>query len=412
MPLTFSPPADATHAPPAERLDADFYDLQSALTDAERAQLGRIRTFLRDEVAPRADEFWERAESPRHLFPRFAELGMLGAGIPEVAQYDNSALYRGWVALEISRVDASTATFLGVHSGLAMNAIWVGGSDEQRAQWLPPMARGELVGAFALTEPLSGSDTARGLRTTATRRTAPDGTDEWVIDGAKRWIGSAGFSDITVVWAKDTEDGEMKGFIVPTSTPGYSATKIERKQSLRAVENADITLTGVVVPDALRLQRIESFTEVAIVLRLTRAEVAWQGLGNGIGAYEAAVRYTATREQFGKPIASFQLVQDKLATALSNITACLALCTRVSQLQDEGAQTDAQAAMAKAFVTARMRETVALCREVMGGNGITLDYGAARAFCDAEAIYTFEGTHDMNTLIVGREITGIQAFVA
>lgn len=412
MPLTLTTPADQAPAAPAPRLDADFYDLQAALTDGERAQLGRIREFLQREVAPRADEFWERAESPRHLFPRFAELGMLGAGIPEVAQYDNSALYRGWVALEISRVDASTATFLGVHSGLAMNAIWVGGSDEQRERWLGPMARGEIVGAFALTEPLSGSDTARGLRTTATRRVGADGADEWVIDGAKRWTGSGALSDITVVWARDTGDGEMKGFIVPTDTPGYSANKIERKQSLRAVENADITLAGVVVPESLRLQRIHSFTEVAIVLRLTRAEVAWQALGNGIGAYEAAVRYTGEREQFGRPIASFQLVQHKLATALANITACLAMCTRVSQLLDEDAQTDAQSAMAKAFVSARMRETVALCREVMGGNGITLDHGAARAFCDAEAIYTFEGTHDMNTLIVGREITGIQAFVS
>ncbi len=410
MSLTLTPPP--THAAPAARLAADFYDFQALLTARERVELGRIRAFLETEVAPRADEFWERAESPRHLFPRFAELGMLGAGIPEVAPFPNSALYRAWVALEISRVDASTATFLGVHSGLAMNAIWVGGSDEQRAEWLPRMARAEVMGAFGLTEPLSGSDTARGLRTTATRRTGPDGTVEWVLNGAKRWIGSGAIADITVVWARDTGDGEMKGFIVPTDTPGYSATKIERKQSLRTVENADITLTDVVVPESLRLQRIRSFADVAIVLRLTRAEVAWQGIGNAVGAYEAAARYAREREQFGKPIGSYQLVQDKLATALSSITASIALCTRVSQLQDLDEQTDAQAAMAKAFVTARMRETVALCREVVGGNGITLDYGVARAFCDAEAIYTFEGTYDMNTLIVGREITGIQAFTS
>jgi glutaryl-CoA dehydrogenase len=268
------------------------------------------------------------------------------------------------------------------------------------------MARGEVLGAFGLTEPGSGSDAARGLRTTATRT-----GDQWVLNGEKRWIGNGTIADIVIVWARDTGDGQVKGFVVAADTPGFSARLIERKQSLRAVQNADITLDGVEVAEPLRLQRIHAFADVAAVLRVTRVEVAWTAVGNGMAAYDAAVRYTAARQQFGRPIASFQLVQAKLAAALANITASIALCTRIAQLADAGRLSDAQSAMTKLFVAARMRETVALCREVLGGNGIQLDYGVARCFADAEAIYTFEGTHDVNTLIVGRAITGIQAFV-
>jgi glutaryl-CoA dehydrogenase len=300
---------------------------------------------------------------------------------------------------------------VGVHSGLAMTAIAVGGSDEQRAEWLPILAAGQLVAAFGLTEPGHGSDTAKGLETTAERRTGADGEDEWVLNGSKRWIGNGAFADLVVIWARDVADDQVKGFLVRTPTPGFTGTKIERKQSLRAVENADIELVDVVVPERDRLQKINSFRDVAVVLRLTRADVAWQGLGVAVGAYEAALAYAKERVQFGKPIASFQLVQQKLANALANITASIALCMRVSQMQDEGIQSDYHSAMAKAFVTARMRETVALAREIVGGNGIQLDHGVARYFADAEAVFTFEGTFDMNSLIVGRAITGIAAFV-
>ncbi|WP_395245607.1 acyl-CoA dehydrogenase family protein [Agromyces sp. MMS24-K17] len=409
MTLTITPHDELADGP-AALLDADFYAFQQKLTPAEQASVATIRAFLEREVRPHADDLWERAESPRHLIPGFAGLGLFGSALPEVRHFDNSAVYRGWVALEIARVDPSCATFVGVHSGLAMNAIAVGGSPAQKTEWLAPMARGELVGAFGLTEPGHGSDTARGLETTATRRTAADGTDEWVLDGAKRWIGNATFADVVVIWARDTADDQVKGFLVRQPATGFTATKIERKQSLRGVENADIVLDGVVVPDSDRLQEIHGFRDVAIVLRLTRADVAWQALGVAVGAYEAALAYAKERVQFGKPIASFQLVQEKLANALSNITACIALCIRVSEMQDEGEQRDHHSAMAKAFVTARMREVVAWCREIVGGNGIQLDHGVARYFADAEAVYTFEGTYDMNTLIVGRAITGIAAF--
>ena len=397
-------------AEPAALLDADFYSFQSSLTPEEQASVARIRAFLEEKVRPNADELWDKAQSPRHLIPEFAELGLFGAGWPETRQFENSAVYRAWVALEIARVDPSTATFVGVHSGLAMNSVGVGGSEEQRAEWMGPMARGEFVGAFGLTEPEHGSDTARGLQTTATRRTGEDGRDEWVLNGAKRWIGNATFADMVVIWARDTADEQVKGFIVRQPAAGFTATKIERKQSLRGVENADIVLEDVVVPESDRLAKIDSFRDVAIVLRMTRAEVAWQAIGVMVGAYEATVAYAKQRVQFGKPIASFQLVQQKLANALSNITASIALCVRVSEMQDEGIQKDHHSAMAKAFATARMRETVALCREILGGNGIQLDHGVARYFADAEAVFTFEGTFDMNSLIVGRAITGIAAF--
>jgi len=400
----------------AASLDADFYGYQRLLSDREQRELRTIRAFLEAEVRPHADAQWERAESPRHLVPRIAELGLYGHAFEETRSFDNSDLFRGWVAMEISRADPSTATFIGVHSGLAMTSIAVGGSDAQRAEWMPRLARGELVAAFGLTEPGHGSDTARGLETTATRR-----GDEWVLNGAKRWIGNGAFADLVVIWARDTADDQVKGFLVQTPAVGFEATKIERKQSLRTVENADIVLTDVVVHERDRLQRIDGFRDLAVVLRLTRAHVAWQALGVAVGAYECALAYTRSRVQFGRPIASFQLVQQKLADALAAVTASLGMCVRVSQLQDEGVQDDHHSAMAKAFVTARMREVVALCREVCGGNGIQLGgqeqvgvpagYGIARYFADAEAVYTFEGTYEMNSLIVGRAITGVSAFV-
>ncbi|WP_194409253.1 acyl-CoA dehydrogenase family protein [Microbacterium cremeum] len=415
MTFTLTPPDVATGAP-AATLDADFYGFQHLLTDAEQRALREIREFLDTEVRPFADDHWDRAESPRHLVPRIAELGLYGHAFPETRQFDNSDVFRGWVAMEISRADPSTATFIGVHSGLAMTSIAVGGSDEQRAEWLPVLARGEQIACFGLTEPGHGSDTAKGLETTAERR-----GDSWFLNGAKRWIGNGAFADLVVIWARDVADDQVKGFLVRTPAAGFEATKIERKQSLRTVENADIVLRDVVVPESDRLQRIDGFRDLAVVLRLTRAHVAWQALGVAVGAYECAVAYAGARVQFGKPIASYQLVQQKLADALANITACIGMCVRVSQLQDEGVQLDQHSAMAKAFVSARVRETVALCREICGGNGVQLGgqeqlgipagYGIARYFADAEAVYTFEGTYDMNSLIVGRAITGISAFV-
>lgn len=387
-------------------LPGDFYGFESLLPIRQQEALGNLRAFLEAEVAPIIDGYWERAEFPREILPGLHRQEIFGMQWEETRTFENSALYRGWVSLELGRVDANVGTYVGVQNGLAMGAIGVAGSPEQRAEWLPKLASGELIGAFGLTEPLSGSDSAQGLRTVARRE-----GDEWVLDGEKRWIGNATFSDITIIWAKDAADGQVKGFIVPTSTPGYTATKIEGKIALRSVQNADIRLEGLRVPEALRLQNGNSFRDTAAVLRLTRAEVAWAAVGVAVGAYEAVVRYTKERVQFGKPIAQHQLIQNHLSNILGNITASIAMCTRVSQMQDEGTQKDEHAALAKAYATARMRESVAWAREAMGGNGIVLGYGVARHFADAEALYSYEGTREMNALIVGRAITGSAAFV-
>lgn len=386
-------------------LASDFYGFADDLTEAERASLAEVRAFMEERVAPEIQEHWHRDAFPEHLIPGIAALGVVGPGWAETARFENSAVYRGWVALEMSRVDASVSTFVGVQNGLVAGSIGVAGSPEQRAEWLPRLADCSTIGAFGLTEPLSGSDSAQGLRTTARRE-----GDEWVIDGAKRWIGNATHADVVVIWAKDVEDGQVKGFIVPTTSPGFRATRIERKISLRMVQNADIELEGVRVPESLRLQGASSFRDTARVLRLTRAEVAWSAVGVMVGAYEAAVRYTSERVQFGQPIAGHQLVQDLLAKSLGHITASIALCVQVSRMLDQGRQEDAHSALAKAFTTARMREVVAWCREVCGGNGIVTDYDVARFFADAEALYTYEGTAQMNALIVGRAITGRSAF--
>ena len=389
-----------------ELLGSDFFGYENLLTEPEQTAIVKLRAYLEKEVRPIANGCWDRAEFPTQIIKPLAELGMYSFGWESTKPFANSAVFRGFVALELARVDASVATFVGVQNGLAAGSLEACGSDEQRAEWIPQLASGDIIGAFGLTEPLSGSDSARGLRTTATRS-----GDNWTLNGAKRWIGNATFSDITIIWAKNTADNQVLGFIVPTDTAGYAATKIEGKISLRAVQNADITLTDVVVPERLRLQNANSFKDTAKVLRATRAEVSWAAVGNAIGAYDAAVAYAHEREQFGKPIGGHQLVQDLLVKSLGNITASLGMVVRVSQLQDEGVQRDEHSALTKAYTTSRMRESVAWCRELFGGNGVTLEYNVARHFADAEAIYSYEGTQEMNTLIVGRTITGQAAFV-
>ncbi len=310
------------------------------------------------------------------------------------------------IAMELARVDPSMSTFSGVHSGLAMGSIYLCGSEEQKQRWLPAMARMEKIGAFGLTEPDVGSGVAGGLTTTARR----DG-DEWVLDGQKKWIGNATFADYIIIWARDTEDGQVKGFVVEKGTPGLSTAKMKDKIALRVVQNAYITLDGVRVPEENRLQKATSFKETAKVLRLTRAGVAWQAVGCARGAYEHALAYAKERQQFGRPIGGFQLVQDLLVRMLSNITASACLCTRLAQLQAEGRAADEHSALAKAFCTVRMRETVGYARELLGGNGILLEHQVGRFVADAEAIYSYEGTREINTLVVGRAITGLSAFV-
>jgi len=387
--------------------DGDFYQVVECLNDAERDTLKQVRAFMEAEVAPVITKYWAEDSFPFEVLPGLRDLKIGGLGYSGYGCRGGSTLLTGFVMMEMARVDASFATFFGVHNGLAIGSIYLGGSEEQRKKWLPPMARLEKIGAFGLTEPLVGSGTGGGLTTTAKRE-----GDVWVLNGQKKWIGNSTWCDLTVIWARDLADNQVKGFIVENkTTPGFKVEKIQNKIALRVVQNGLITLDNCRVSEENRLQADTSFGDTAKVLRMTRAGVAWMSTGCGMGAYEHALAYAQTREQFGKPIAKFQLVQDLLAKMLGNITASQCMVLRLSQMQDEGKLKDYHASLAKAFCTVRLRETVAWAREVLGGNGILLDYQVARFFADSEALYSYEGTREMNTLIVGKAITGFSAFV-
>jgi glutaryl-CoA dehydrogenase len=385
---------------------SDFYGIERLLTDSGRDAVQRTREFMTKEVEPVINRLWTREEFPFELLPGFARLGIAGVAYEGYGCPGGGPLLDGVLAMELARSDPSMSTFMGVHSGLAMGSIYLCGSQEQKERWLPSMARLEKIGAFGLTEPDVGSGVAGGLTTTARR----DG-DTWVLDGQKKWIGNATFADYIIIWARDLGDGQVKGFVVEKGTPGLSTTKMKDKIALRVVQNAYITLDGVRVPESSRLQRATSFKQTAAVLRLTRAGVAWQAVGCAMGAYEHALGYAKEREQFGRPIGGFQLVQDLLVRMLGNITASACMCTRLAQLQAAGEARDEHSALAKAFCTVRMRETVGYARELLGGNGILLEHQVGRFVADAEAIYSYEGTREINTLVVGRAITGLSAFV-
>ncbi|MDL4776380.1 MULTISPECIES: acyl-CoA dehydrogenase family protein [Thermomonosporaceae] len=387
-------------------IPGDLYHMQDLLGAREQEILGRVRAFLKAEIAPIADDCWARAEFPFGVIAGFGELEIAGLAYDECPGETPSNLLTGFLALEMARADPSMSTFFGVHTGLAMGSVARCGSAEQRERWLPSMGRMERIGAFALTEPAGGSDVALGLRTTARR----DG-DHWVLNGAKRWIGNGTFADLIVVWARDEADDRVKGFVVEAGTPGLSATRIEHKIALRTVQNADLVLADCRVPEENRLARAEGFRDTAAILRQTRGGVAWQAVGVMLAAYEIARDYAVEREQFGRPIARFQLVQDLLVKMLGDATASLGMVVRLAQLQDEGQYRDEHSALAKAYCTTRMRETVGWGRELMAGNGIVLDYGIGRYVADAEALYSYEGTREINTLIVGRAATGMGAFV-
>jgi glutaryl-CoA dehydrogenase len=398
-------PASQPKAFPAP--NSDFYEVYETLNAEELTTVKTVRAFMEAKVAPVITKYWVDDAFPFELLPGVKELGIGGLGMKGYGCAGGSVALLGFVLMEIARVDPSFATFFGVHDGLAMGSIYIDGSEEQKQKWLPPMARFEKIGCFGLTEPLVGSGASGGLTTTAKR----DG-DLWVLNGEKRWIGNAPWCDVSVIWARDLTDNQVKGFIVENKrTPGFSVEKIQNKIALKVVQNGHITLKDVRVPEANRLQGGNSFRDTAKVLKMTRYAVAWMATGCAMGAYETALKYAQERLQFGKPIGSFQLVQDLLAKMISNITASQCLIVRQAQLHTEGKLTDAHAALAKAFATSKCRETVAWARELLGGNGIVADYGAARFFADAEALYSYEGTYQIQDLIVGKAITGLSAFV-
>ncbi len=385
---------------------SDVYDYASELSDSEQAVILRLREFLQTEVAPVVDDYWERGEFPAHLIEGVANLRLLDPLELREAGQRPRPIFEGFRLFEIARVDASMATYFSGQATMITSAILHGASEEQRDALMRQVTDYDLRGVFAITEPEHGSDVARGLETTAVR----DG-DEWVLNGSKRWIGSAAYATHVCVIARESGSQAMRAFLVPREAPGLEITKIEHKAALRIVNNADIVMRDVRVDESLRLHGVATFSDVAKMLRHMRASVVWLAAGLQAGAYEASLRYITTREQFGRPLAKFQLVQGKVARMLDNVTAGLGYAVRVAQMHEQGNYEDEHSALAKYAVSRMMRETVAIARELCGGNGIVLETGVMRFFCDAEAVYTYEGTDEISGLVATRAATGMGAFV-
>ena len=384
---------------------SDPYGLAEHLGPAARQVLVDLQTVLDRDIRPLLTDAWETATMPDPVLEALVPLNLMEPeGVP--ADEAASSLFTGFRNFVLAKTDASVATLYNAQSGLFRTTINEGGSPEQAAALDPLVRSFELKGAFALTEPEHGSDIAGGLATTATRE-----GDEWVIDGRKRWIGGAATADVLAVFARDTDDAEVRAFLIDRTAAGVTLETIRGKVSLRPMQNSVITLDGVRVAESSRLQRIESWRDVARLLRAMRSDVAWIATGIQAGALEAASAYVRQRAQFGRPIGGFQLVQEKLARMLGNVTASLAMVVQLSKRQDAGDRADEDSALAKMWTALRARETVALAREVVGGNGILLEHDVARFFADAEAVYSYEGTHEINALIVGRSLTGVSAFV-
>ncbi len=381
----------------------DYFFLREQLTEEQLEVLRRVRLFVDDEVLPVIGGYWERAEMPWPLIRRLGELGVVGEDIQGYGCPGLDPISCGLVHMELNRGDGSLGTFLGVQSGLAMKSIAMLGSEEQKQRWLPGMARLEQLGAFALTEPNHGSDSV-GLETSA-RRVG----DSYVLNGAKRWIGSGSIADVVVVWARN-EDGKVNGFLVEKGTPGYDAEVIEGKGSLRAIWQAQISLEDVEVPATNRLPGASSFKDTGRVLAGTRSTCAWAGLGHAVAAYDTALTYAKRREQFGRPLCSFQIVQDRLVRMLAEVTSMQLYCLQIGRLAERGELSDTIAGLAKLNNTRKARQVCAEARDMLGGNGILLENHVIRHMADIEAIHTYEGTETMQTLIVGRDITGVGAF--
>jgi len=385
----------------------DVYGFSDRLTAAEHTALDELRTTLAEQVYPYLNDAWHEDRLPEEIIEPLQSLRLMNPPALQEAGEKVRGVFESLRTFELARCDTNVATFFNAQAGLFRTVVKQGGSAEQVAELDPKIVNYQLLGVFALTEPENGSDVAGGLQTSASQN--DDGS--WTINGAKRWIGGAFQADVLCTFARDTADNQVKAFLVPRDAAGVTLEKIQRKASLRIMQNADIFYDNVQVSSDARLLNINSFRDVAKCLRLMRSDVSWIATGAMAGAYEAAVRYTTNRKQFGKPIAGFQLIQEKLATMLGNVTASVAMAMQLTERQDAGVYKDENSALAKMFTAAKLRETVALAREVCGGNGITLDTDVARFHADAEAVYSYEGTHEINALIVGRAITGQSAFV-
>lgn len=388
---------------------SDYFRLDDDLTPEEIGIRDRVRAFAEDRVLPVINGYWERAEFPQELLAPLAELGIIGTIIEGYGCPGMSRRAAGMVAREMARADGSLNTFLGVHSNLCMGALNILGSDEQKERWLPALARIEKTGAFALTEPDHGSDSV-ALETSARRN-----GDHWVLNGHKRWIGNGHAADVIVLFARNVEDGNVNAFVVEKDSDGnypegFSPTVITGKVGKRAILQADITIEGVRLPASSWLVGCHSFRDVSRVLQATRGGAAWEAVGHAMAVFDIAANYAQTRIQFGKPIASFQLVQSRLANMLSELTTMQLLCTRMAELADRGQLTNAQASMVKMATAQKGKWICNEARDLLGGNGLLLENHVIRHMTDMEVVSTYEGTDSMQALIVGRDITGISAF--
>ncbi|WP_420174516.1 acyl-CoA dehydrogenase family protein [Luteococcus sp. OSA5] len=381
--------------------DADLLHVAERLQPAERERLENLHHFLQTEVRPVVGPFWDREEFPFELLPKLAE-----HGLGELEFSGASRLFKGLAYAEVTRADVSLSALVGIHNELVLDLLNQLGSEEQKQTWLPGLRRFEKVGCFALTEPDHGSDIAGGLATSARR------TDEgWVLTGRKRWIGGGTFCDFAIVFARDAADSSVKGFIVESDREGFQAAKIENKMGLRIMQNADITLDEVLVPHENLIPGCASFAATNEMLRNSRAWVGWQGAGIQLAILDCARDYALGREQFGKKLAKFQLVQEQLARIVGNASASLAMMAQLAWLQEEGRFDMPHAAMVKATTTRLARESAAAGRGLLGGNGILTSHEMSKLFNDTEILFTYEGTYEINSLIVGRAITGVSAFV-
>lgn len=385
----------------------DFYNIDELLTEEERLIRSSVREFLEKEVVPLVAEAWHKEEPVnfREVGKKFGELGMLGSFIPE--EYGCPGMNYtsfGLICQEVERVDSALRSFVAVTSGLVMFPIWKYGSEEQRKKYLPKLAKGEIIGCFGMTEPNVGSDPA-SMETTARK----DG-DEWVLNGTKTWISEAEIADIAVVWARDVSDGKIKGFVVERGTKGFKQSAITKKGSMRAGDVGELYLSDCRVPEENRLPNAVGLRTALSCLDQARFGIAWGAIGVAMDCYETALNYAKNRKQFGAPIASYQLVQAKLVDMFTEITKGQLVAWRLGRLMDQGKATAEQISFAKRNNVRVARFCARTAREILGANGISLDYSPIRHMANIESVYTYEGTDDIHTLILGRLITGIQAF--